>query len=79
MYLDVGSALPEIESAIALAPGDAAVQSYYGSFQGLLGRPDAALVAIRRAIARSWTRTIDTSASHLCTSGWVDMERRRRR
>jgi tetratricopeptide (TPR) repeat protein len=51
MYLDVGGALPEMEGAIALAPGNAAVQSYYGSFQGLLGQQEVALAAIRRAIA----------------------------
>jgi adenylate cyclase len=51
MYLDVGAALPEMESAIALAPGNAAVQLYYGSFQGRLGQQDVALAAIHRAIA----------------------------
>jgi serine/threonine-protein kinase len=51
MYQDVGSALPELETAMALAPGNASVQSAYGSFQGLLGHHEVALAAIRRAIA----------------------------
>jgi tetratricopeptide (TPR) repeat protein len=51
MYLDVAAALPELQTAVALAPGDASVQAYYGSFQGALGHHEAALAAIRRAIA----------------------------
>jgi TolB-like protein len=51
MYLDVGGALPELEAAVALAPGDASVQSSYGGFQGLLGHHEIALAAAHRAIA----------------------------
>jgi len=65
MYLDVGGALPEMESAIALAPGNAAVQSYYGSCQGLLGQQEVALAAIRRAIALGSTELPPSRPIHV--------------
>ena len=49
-FLELGGAAREIERAMALAPGSAAVLDGYAGFQGILGRPDAALAAMRRAI-----------------------------
>ena len=65
MYLDVGGALPEMGSAIALPPGNAAVQSYYGSCQGLLGQQEVALAAIRRAIALGSTELPPSRPIHV--------------
>ena len=51
MYLDVAAALPELQTAVELGPGDASVQASYGTFQEALGHQEAALAAIRRAMA----------------------------
>ena len=49
-FLDLGAAAREIDRAMALAPGSAAVLDGYAGFQGILGHHDAALSAMRRAI-----------------------------
>lgn len=49
-FLDLRGAAREIERAMALAPGSAAVLDGYAGFQGILGHHDAALVAMRRAV-----------------------------
>jgi len=49
-FLDFGAAAREIDRAMALAPGSAAVLDGYAGFQGILGHHDAALTAMRRAI-----------------------------
>jgi len=49
-FLDLGAAAREIDRAMALAPGSAAVLDGYAGFQGILGHHDAALAAMRRAI-----------------------------
>jgi tetratricopeptide (TPR) repeat protein len=49
-FLDLRAAAPEIDRAMALAPGSAAVLDNYAGFQGILGHHDAALAAMRRAI-----------------------------
>ena len=49
-FLDLGGAAREIDRAMALAPGSAAVLDGYAGFQGILGHHDAALPAMRRAI-----------------------------
>jgi tetratricopeptide (TPR) repeat protein len=49
-FLDLGAGAREIDRAMALAPGSAAVLDAYAGFQGILGHHDAALNAIRRAI-----------------------------
>jgi serine/threonine-protein kinase len=49
-FLDLGAGAREIDRAMALAPGSAAVLNAYGGFQGYLGHHDAALTAMRRAI-----------------------------
>lgn len=49
-FLDLGGAAREIDRAMALAPGSAAVLDGYAAFQGVLGHHDAALSAMRRAI-----------------------------
>jgi tetratricopeptide (TPR) repeat protein len=49
-FLDLSGAAREIDRAMALAPGNAAVLDGYAGFQGILGHHDAALPAMRRAI-----------------------------
>ncbi|HTO44765.1 MAG TPA: hypothetical protein VML56_11855, partial [Burkholderiales bacterium] len=49
-YLDLGAAAREIDRAMALAPGSAAVLDGYAGFEGIIGHHDAALAAMRRAI-----------------------------
>jgi tetratricopeptide (TPR) repeat protein len=49
-YLDFSGAAPEIDRAMALAPGSASVLDSYSGFQGIVGHHDLALRAIRRAI-----------------------------
>jgi serine/threonine-protein kinase len=49
-FMELGAAAREIDRAMALAPGSAAVLDGYAGFQGILGHHDAALVAMRRAI-----------------------------
>jgi len=49
-FLDLGAAAREIDRAMALAPGSAAVLDSYAGFQGILGHHDAALAAMRGAI-----------------------------
>jgi len=49
-FLDLPGAAREIDRAMALAPGSAAVLDGYAGFQGILGHHDAALPAMRRAI-----------------------------
>ena len=49
-FLDLGGAAREIDRAMTLAPGSAAVLDGYAGFQGSLGHHDAALAAMRRAI-----------------------------
>jgi TolB-like protein/DNA-binding winged helix-turn-helix (wHTH) protein/Tfp pilus assembly protein PilF len=47
---DFTSAKSEIEQAFALAPGNAGVLERYGRFYVLIGRTDAGLAAVRRAV-----------------------------
>jgi TolB-like protein/predicted Ser/Thr protein kinase len=49
-FLDFAGAAREIDRAMTLAPGSAAVLDGYAGFQGFLGHHDAALAAMRRAI-----------------------------
>src|SRR5262249_12102918 len=49
-FLDLAAAAREIDRAMELGPGSAAVQDGYAGFQGIIGHHDAALTAIRRAI-----------------------------
>jgi tetratricopeptide (TPR) repeat protein len=49
-FLDLRGAAREIDRAMALAPGNAAVLDGYAGFQGILGHHDAALPAMRHAI-----------------------------
>jgi tetratricopeptide (TPR) repeat protein len=49
-YLDLTGASPEIDRAMALAPGSASVLDGYAGFQGILGHRDLSLAAMRRAI-----------------------------
>jgi TolB-like protein/Flp pilus assembly protein TadD len=48
--LDFRGAAPELDRAIALAPGNAQVQRRFGSFYSLLGHHEQAMTAARRAI-----------------------------
>ena len=49
-FLDLAGGAREIERAMTLAPGSAAVLDGFAGFQGLLGHDAAALPAMRRAI-----------------------------
>jgi len=49
-FLELGAAAREIDRAMALAPGSAAVLDGYAGFEGIIGHHDAALTAMRRAI-----------------------------
>ena len=49
-FLELGAAAREIDRAMALAPGSAAVLDGYAGFQGIIGHHDTALTAMRRAI-----------------------------
>ena len=49
-FLDFRAAAREMDRAMALAPGSAAVLDSYAGFQGIIGHHDAALTAMRRAI-----------------------------
>jgi eukaryotic-like serine/threonine-protein kinase len=49
-FLDLRGAAREIDRAMVLAPGSAAVLDGYAGFQGILGHHEAALAAMRRAI-----------------------------
>jgi serine/threonine-protein kinase len=49
-FRDFAGAAPEIERAIALAPGDARSQQSLGIFEDILGHHDAAIAAHRRAV-----------------------------
>ena len=49
-FMELGGAAREIDRAMTLAPGNAAVLDGYAGFQGILGHHDAALAAMRRAI-----------------------------
>jgi len=49
-FLDLGGAAREIDRAMALAPGSAAVLDGHAGFQGIIGHQDAALAAMRHAI-----------------------------
>jgi len=49
-FLDLGAAAKEIERAMQLAPGSAAVLDGYAGFEGIIGHHDAALAAMRSAI-----------------------------
>ncbi|HEX8782261.1 MAG TPA: protein kinase, partial [Steroidobacteraceae bacterium] len=49
-FFALGPATREIDRAMALAPGSAAVLDGYAGFQGIIGHHDAALSAMRRAI-----------------------------
>jgi TolB-like protein/predicted Ser/Thr protein kinase len=49
-FLELGAAAREIDRAMALAPGSAAVLEGYAGFEGIIGHHDAALAAMRRAI-----------------------------
>ena len=49
-YLDFTSAAPEIDRAMALGPGSAAVLDSYAGFQGIVGHPEPSLTAMRQAI-----------------------------
>jgi serine/threonine-protein kinase len=50
-FLDFNGAEREIDRAMALAPGSAAVLDGYSGFQGIIGHHAVALAAIRHAIA----------------------------
>ena len=50
-FLDLAGAAREIDRAMALAPGSAAVLDGYAGFQGSLGNHEGALAAMRRAIS----------------------------
>jgi TolB-like protein/tetratricopeptide (TPR) repeat protein len=47
---DYAAAAPEFERALVLSPGSAQVQRLYGFFQAVLGHPDRAIAAGRRAV-----------------------------
>jgi eukaryotic-like serine/threonine-protein kinase len=49
-YLDFAGAAREIERAMALAPGSAAVLDGYAGFEGIIGHHEAALEAMRHAV-----------------------------
>jgi serine/threonine protein kinase/tetratricopeptide (TPR) repeat protein len=49
-YLDFTGAAPEIDRAMALAPGSASVLDSYAGFQTIVGHRDLSLAAIRHAI-----------------------------
>jgi TolB-like protein/tetratricopeptide (TPR) repeat protein/predicted Ser/Thr protein kinase len=49
-YLDFTRAAPEIDRAMALAPGSASVLDSYAGFQGIVGHRDLSLAAMRHAI-----------------------------
>jgi eukaryotic-like serine/threonine-protein kinase len=49
-FLDLGAAAREIDRAMALAPGSAAVLDGYAGFEGIIGHHETALAAMRRAI-----------------------------
>jgi serine/threonine-protein kinase len=49
-YLDFTGAAPEIDRAMALAPGSASVLDSYAGFQSIIGHRDLSLAAIRHAI-----------------------------
>jgi serine/threonine protein kinase len=49
-FLDFGNAAREIDRAMALAPGSAAVLDGYAGFQGIIGHQVVALAAMRHAI-----------------------------
>jgi eukaryotic-like serine/threonine-protein kinase len=49
-YLDFTAAAPEIDRAMALAPGSASVLDGYSGFQGIVGHRDLSLAAMRHAI-----------------------------
>jgi serine/threonine protein kinase/predicted Zn-dependent protease len=49
-YLDFTGAAPEIDRAMALAPGSASVLDGYSGFQGIVGHRDLSLAAMRHAI-----------------------------
>jgi tetratricopeptide (TPR) repeat protein len=49
-FLDLGAGAREIDRAMRLDPGSAAVLDAYAGLQGYLGHHDAALTAMRRAI-----------------------------
>ncbi|HYC10919.1 MAG TPA: hypothetical protein VEC10_14850, partial [Steroidobacteraceae bacterium] len=49
-FLELGAAARELDRAMALAPGSAAVLDGYAGFEGIIGHHDAALAAMQRAI-----------------------------
>jgi tetratricopeptide (TPR) repeat protein len=49
-YLDFAAAEREVDRAMALAPGSAAVLDSYAGFEGIVGHHDVALAAMRHAI-----------------------------
>jgi serine/threonine-protein kinase len=49
-YLDFTGAAPEIDRAMALAPGSASVLDGYAGFQAIVGHRDLSLTAMRHAI-----------------------------
>ena len=49
-YLDFTRAAPEIDRAMALAPGSASVLDSYAGFQGIVGHRELSLAAMRHAI-----------------------------
>jgi eukaryotic-like serine/threonine-protein kinase len=49
-YLDFTGAAPEIDRAMALAPGSASVLDSYAGFQGIVGHRELSLAAMRHAI-----------------------------
>jgi eukaryotic-like serine/threonine-protein kinase len=49
-YLDFTGAAPEIDRAMALGPGSAAVLDSYAGFQGIVGHRELSLAAMRHAI-----------------------------
>jgi TolB-like protein len=49
-YLDFTAAAPEIDRAMALAPGSASVLDSYSGFEGIVGHPELSLAAMRHAI-----------------------------